>query len=420
MDRVYCCIDLKSFFASAECVERGLDPMKTNLVVADPDRGVGTICLAVSPAMKALGVKNRCRVYEIKDGIEYIIAKPRMKLYMEKSREIYSVYLKYVSPEDVLVYSIDECFIDLTDYVKLYGKTERELTKTLIDAVFDKTGIRAAAGIGTNMFLAKVALDITAKHSPDFTGYLDRDEFRKTIWRHRPITDVWNVGQGIADRLKVYGIYDLYGVAHCDEELLYREFGVNAELLIDHSKGIEPCTIADVHAYKAKSSSVSSGQVLFSNYTHEAGLIVLKEMVESLVCEIAEKGLVTNSVSFSAGFSDKFYGVRGGTTKLPCHTDSYKKIFPFFEKLYEKFAPKDLLIRKINVGLNNLVHKDYTVFDMFSSAADDEKEEALQKTVIDIKKKYGKNSLLRGTSFQEKATARERNKLIGGHNGGET
>lgn len=420
MGRVYCCIDLKSFFASVECVERGLDPFKENLVVADPDRGSGTICLAVSPAMKAAGVKNRCRVFEIPKNVCYITAKPRMKLYMEKSLQIYSVYLKFISPDDILVYSIDECFIDLTDYVKLYGKTETELARLLVDAVYKETGIRAAAGVGTNMFLAKVALDITAKHSADFMGYLDEEEFKKTIWRHRPITDVWNVGPGIAERLKRYGIYDLYGVAHCPEETLYREFGVNAELLIDHSKGIEPCTIKDAHAYKSKTASLSNGQVLFSDYSKKDALVIIKEMAEGLIYEIIDKELVTNSVSLSLGFADRTLAPRGGTTKLPVYTDSYKKIFPYFEKLFNKFAGETDKIRRVNVGLNNLIHKDYVVYDLFADKEKDDKENALQKAIIGVKKKYGKNALLRGVSFEEKATARERNGMIGGHNGGET
>lgn len=420
MERVYCCIDLKSFFASVECVERGLDPFKENLVVADPERGDGTICLAISPAMKAAGVKNRCRVFEIPKNVKYIAAKPRMKLYMEKSLEIYSVYLKFISPDDILVYSIDECFIDLTDYVKMYGKTARELAKLLTEEVYKTTGIRAAAGVGTNMFLAKVALDITAKHAADFMGYLDEAEFKRTIWRHRPITDVWNIGPGIAERLKKYGVYDLYGITQMPEYALYREFGVNAELIIDHAHGIEPCTLKAAKEYKSKTSSVSNGQVLFSDYTYEDAFVLVKEMVEGLVYDITDKNLVTDSVSFYVGFADRKVPVRGGTTKLAAYTDSYNKIIPYFESLYKKFADTGLKIRRLNVGLNNLVHKDYVFYDLFSNRECDEKETALKKAVIDVKKKYGKNALLRGISFQDKATARERNKMIGGHNGGET
>lgn len=419
MNRIYGCIDLKSFFASAECAERGLDPFKTNLVVADPERNEGTICLAVTPAMKKLGVKNRCRLYEIPKNIDYIIAKPRMKLYMRKSAEIYSIYLKYIAPEDIHVYSVDECFFDFTDYLKLYGKTPEELSKMLREAVFAQTGIRAASGIGTNLFLAKVALDITAKHSEDFTGFLDEETFKKTIWHHRPITDVWNVGAGIAARLAVYGIYDLYGVAHCHDELLYKEFGVNAELLIDHANGIEPCTIADIKAYKAKSASVSNSQILFSDYTKEEGFTVLKEMVYGQVLEITEKELVTDSVSLYIGFADRSPKPAGGTTKLAEYTSSYKKIMEKFAELYEKFVPERQKIRKITVGLNNLAPNDYTVYDLFSSPEKDEKESVMQKTVLDIKNKFGKNAILKGTSFEPKATQRERNKMVGGHNGGE-
>ncbi len=419
MDKIFACIDLKSFFASAECADRGLDPFTTNLVVADPERNDGTICLAVTPAMKKLGVKNRCRLYEIPKNIKYIIAKPRMKLYMQKSAEIYSIYLKYIAPEDIHVYSVDECFFDFTDYLKMYGKTPEELSKTLRDAVYRQTGIRAASGIGTNLFLAKVALDITAKHSDDFTGYLDEELFKKTIWRHRPITDVWNVGAGIAARLASYGIYDLYGVAHCNEELLYKEFGVNAELLIDHANGIEPCTIADIKAYKAKSASVSNSQILFSDYERADGYTVLKEMVYGQVLEITEKELLTNSVSFYVGFADKTAKSAGGSAKLAEYTSSYKKIMEKFTELYDKFVPETRKIRKITVGLNNLVPNEYTVYDLFSTPEKDEKENVMQKTVIDIKQKFGKNAILKGTSFEPKATGRERNRMIGGHNGGE-
>ena len=266
MDKYYLCIDLKSFFASVECVERGLDPFKENLVVSDATRGRGAICLAVSPALKSIGVANRCRIFEIPDGVSYITARPRMKLYIEYSANIYETYLKYIAKEDIHIYSIDECFFDITSYLDLYGKTPMEMAKMLIDAVYKRTGIRAAAGIGTNLFLAKVALDITAKHSDEFIGYLDFEEFKKQIWHHKPITDIWNVGRGIAKRLEKYGVYDLYGVSTMDEKILYREFGVNAEYLIDHSKGIEPCTIYDIKHYESKTTSLSNSQILFEDY----------------------------------------------------------------------------------------------------------------------------------------------------------
>ena len=418
-NKVYCCIDLKSFYASVECVERGLDPFKVNLVVADPDRSEGTVCLAVSPALKALGVKNRCRIFEIPKNIEYIIAKPRMRLYMEKSAEIYSVYLRYIAAEDIHVYSIDEVFIDLTEYLVLYKRSAKALAKQLIDEVYSITGIRATVGIGTNLFLAKIALDITAKHADDFMGYLDETEFKKSIWHHRPITDIWNVGRGIAARLAEMGIFDLYGVAKCPENILYKLFGVNAELLIDHANGIEPCTIADIHAYRSKSNSLSNGQVLFSDYSFNDGLIIMKEMVEQLVLELVEKNLVTNSISLSVSFSDRSAKSVGGTEKLPEFTSSVKKLLKYFTDYYSKKVPKNALIRRINIGLNDLVDEALTTRNLLTDLKEISKERDLQRTVVGLKHKYGKNAILMGTSFNEKATGRDRNKLIGGHNGGE-
>ncbi len=415
--KVYCCIDLKSFYASVECVERGLDPFKVNLVVADPERSSGTVCLAITPAMKELGVKNRCRLFQIPKNIKYIIAKPRMKLYMEKSAEIYSIYLKYISPDDIHVYSIDECFIDLTDYVKLYNKTPFELSKMLIDEVYHKTGIPATVGMGTNLFLTKVALDITAKKSPDFMGFLDEEAFRREIWHHRPITDIWNVGPGIAKRLAKYGIHDLFGVTQCPEEILYKEFGINAELLIDHAHGLEPCTIEDIHSYRAKNNSLSRGQVLFSDYNFADGKIILREMVDQLVLEMVDKGLVSDSISLSVGYSDREKKHTGGSVKLRETTNSFKKIMPAFEKLFERTTDKSQTMRKISIGFNNVVDEIYTTYNFLNDYKEEQRENDLQKTVIGIKKKYGKNALLKGTSYQDRATARERNKLIGGHNG---
>ncbi len=418
-NKIYCCIDLKSFFASCECVERGLDPFKDNLVVADSTRKEGTICLAITPSMKALGIKNRCRVFEIPKDVEYVMAKPRMKLYMNKSLEIYSVYLKYISPNDIHVYSIDECFIDLTDYLKLYKKTPKELATLLINEVYTKTGIRASCGIGTNLFLAKLALDITAKHSKDFMGFLDVEEFKKTIWHHKPITDVWNIGEGIAKRLYKYGITDLYGVVHFPEKTLYKEFGINAELLIDHANGIEPCTIKDIKFYKSKSRSISNGQVLFSDYSFCDAEIVIKEMVENLVLELVENHLVTDSISLDIGYSDRSLKHTGGSRKISVFTDSYKKLKEEILKIYYETTDKSKTIRRINISLNDVYDETYLSYDLFSDVEKDKKERNLNKTIISIKEKFGKNSILRGINFEEKATQRERNKMIGGHNGGE-
>lgn len=418
-NRVYCCIDLKSFFASVECVERGLDPFKVNLVVADPDRSKGTICLAVSPAMKELGVKNRCRIFEIPRNIDYIVAKPRMKAYVEKSAEIYGIYLDYISPEDIHVYSIDECFIDLTDYVKIYDKDPVSLAKTLTNEVYKRTGIRATVGIGTNLFLAKVALDITAKHAKDFIGILNLEEFKKNIWHHRPITDVWNIGKGIAKRLERFGVYDLYGITRLDEKILYKEFGINAELIIDHAYGIEPCTIKDIQNYKTKNCSLSNGQILFCDYNYIDAFTIVKEMVDGLVLELVEKDLVANGIFLSVGYSDKNCGFTGGSLKMDKYTNSYKHVIKYFEDYYFSTVKKNVPIRRINVGLNNVVYEDFSVVDFFTDIEGEKKEKDLQKTLIDIKRKYGKNAILKATSYTKEATARERNKMIGGHKSGE-
>ena len=415
----YLCIDLKSFYASVECVERGLDPFKVNLVVADPTRGGGSVCLAITPAMKALGVKNRCRVFQIPKNIEYITAMPQMKKYMKVSADIYSVYLKFISPDDIYVYSIDECFLDVTDYCRLYSKTPREIAVMLMNAVYEKTGICSAAGIGTNMFLCKVALDITAKHSPDFIGYLDEDEFKKTIWTHRPITDVWNVGKGTAARLEKFGIYDLKGVSECPEAKLYKEFGVNAKHLIDHSHGIEPCTIKDIHEYKPKSTSLSNGQVLFKDYNYDDALIILKEMVYSQSLELVEKRLVTDSVSLRICYSKDVYGATGATRKIGEFTNSCKKLTEYFEALYRETTVKNLPIRRVNIGLNNLQDDSMTTITFFTDVEAEKKERKLQEAIVDLRNKYGKNTVLKGISYTENATARARNKMVGGHNGGE-
>ncbi len=303
MERTYVCIDLKSFYASVECVDRGLDPLTANLVVADPDRTEKTICLAITPSMKALGLSSRCRVFEIPESVDYVMAKPRMQRYMEASADIYSIYLRFVSPEDVHPYSIDECFIDATPYLSLYRTSAREFAVMLMEAVLAETGVRATAGVGPNLFLAKVALDITAKHARDCIGFLDQAEFERTIQTHRPITDIWNIGPGIARRLAKYAVYDLRGVCEMSEATLYREFGVNAEYLIDHAHGVEPCTIADIHAYEPSGHSLGNGQVLPCDYSFEEARDVLREMVDQLVLDLVEKRLVAESISLHVGYA---------------------------------------------------------------------------------------------------------------------
>lgn len=418
-NRAYLCIDLKSFYASVECVERGLDSMTARLVVADPARGKGAICLAVSPALKALGVSNRCRLFDIPEHLSYITALPRMRLYMEYSAHIYSIYLRYISAEDIHVYSIDECFLDVTQYQKLYGKSPKEIAKMLINAVYEETGICATVGIGTNLFLAKVALDITAKHTPDHMGYLDEAEFKRTVWYHKPITDIWNVGRGIAKRLEKYGIYNLWGVAHCDEKKLYREFGVNAEFLIDHAHGREDCTIADIHAYESKSNSLSNGQILFEDYNFDDAMQIMCEMVDMLVLELVEKHLVSDSITLSVGYSKGRGKFAGGTVKLGEYTNSYKKLEQYFIDYFRRTVDPNCPIRRINVGLNHLVDESLATYDLFTDLDAEKRERDLQHTVLDIKKRFGKNAILKGSNLEERSTARMRNTLIGGHNGGE-
>ncbi|MBE7087889.1 MAG: DNA repair protein, partial [Clostridiales bacterium] len=301
-DRVYFCIDMKSFFASVECVERGLDPFNDNLVVCDITRGSGTICLAVSPKMKSLGVKNRCRLFEIPENIEYVTAKPRMKKYIEYAAKIHGIYLDYVDKSDIHVYSIDESFIDVTDYLKLYKLDAKVFAKKLVKDIKDKTGIPATVGIGTNLYLAKIALDITAKKAPDFIGYLDEFEYRKTLWHHRPITDFWQIANGMEKRLEKMGIRDMYDITRHPEKFLYKEFGINAELLIDHAWGKESCTIADIKGYKGKSRSVSTSQILFEDYCFEKARIVLIEMIRDTAYELMSRNVVTNRLNVYIGY----------------------------------------------------------------------------------------------------------------------
>lgn len=416
-NKVYLCIDLKCFFASVECVERNLDPFKTDLVVADETRGNGALCLAISPSLKAKGVKNRCRIFEIPRKFDYIIAKPRMKKYIEHSANIYAIYLKYISSEDILVYSIDECFLDITSYLKLYDMDEKTLAKKIIDDIYHTTKICATVGIGTNMFLAKVALDILSKTSKDNMGYLNEELFKKYIWHHTPITDIWNIGRGISKRLEKYGVFDLYGVAHMQEEILYKEFGINAEFLIDHSKGIEPCTIKQVHNYVRKNNSVSNSQILFEDYDYEGGLLVLKEMVELNVLELVDKHLVTDAISLHIGYSKDTYKHTAVSMKLGEYTSSYSKLNQYFIDLFNKNVNKKYPIRQIGIGFLNVIDESYATYNLFTDIEKETKERKMQETIIEIKKKYGKNAILKGMNLKEKATTRKRNTLIGGHNG---
>ena len=410
------CIDLKSFYASVECAERGLDPFKIKLVVADPSRGDGAITLAATPAIKRLGVKSRGRIYEIPKNIEYITATPRMSLYMEYSARIYKTILKYICKDDIYVYSIDECFIDATPYLNLYKLKVRDLAKLIIKDIYNTTSITATCGIGTNMFLCKVALDICAKHKSDNIAYLDEDIFKQTLWHHRPLTDFWMIGKGSEARLNALGIKDLYDLAHYDEKILYKVFGINAKTLIDHANGKEDTTIADIKAYKPKSNSLSNSQILFEDYNYKDAYIVLKEMVETNVLELTSKHLVTNHISLYIGYSKDAIKASSSSNLISNTTNSYKILLNEFTILYKKIVNTNYPIRKLGISFGNLKDEYYAQYDLFTDVDEIEKERKAQEALVYIKQKYGKNTVLKGTNFLDKATARKRNTLIGGHN----
>lgn len=415
-NKIYLCIDLKSFYASVECVERGLDPFKINLVVADPTRGGGAITLAATPAIKKLGVPSRGRIYEIPKNIEYITAPPRMTLYMQYSATIYSIFLKFISSEDIHVYSIDESFLDITTYMSLYNTTPKQLAKMILDEIYDQTGITATVGIGTNLFLAKVALDITAKHAKDCMGYLDEDLFKQLIWHHQPITDIWMIGPGTANRLAMLGIKDLYGVAHYNEKILYKLFGINAEYLIDHAWGREPTEISDIKAYRPSSNSISNSQILFEDYNYKDAYLIMKEMVESNVLQLTEKHLVTNHISLFIGYSKNCIKPSRGSRKITNTTNSYRILLEEFKLLYKKIINPNYPIRQIGISFGNVKDEIYEQFDLFADQEDIEKEKRMQEALVHIRNKYGKNAVLKGMNFYEKATQRKRNGLVGGHN----
>ena len=419
-NRTYICIDLKSFYASVECRERGLDPISTRLVVADPERSEKTICLAVSPAMKALGVPGRCRVFEIPKHIDYIMAPPRMQLYIDYAADIYEIYLKYIAKEDIHVYSIDEVFMDVTDYLMMYQMTPKQLGIRIMEDVYRTTGITATCGIGTNLYLAKVALDITAKHVKDHIGELDEESYCKTLWKHTPITDFWRVGAGIARRLQSIGISTMGEVAHADEDALYKLFGVDAELLIDHAWGRETTLMSDIKNYKSQSNSLGSGQVLGCDCDYETGKIIIKEMVDLLCLEMVEKGLVTDSITIHVGYN-KHYEMKSahGTSRMTVTTSSTKRITEYAVQLYERIVDKQTPIRRFTITFNNVIDEMYRQYDLFTNMEEAEKEYKLQKAMLDIKDKFGKNAILKGMNLQEGATTRERNRQIGGHKSGE-
>ena len=414
---VYMCIDLKTFYASVECVERKLDPFNTNLVVADESRGKGSICLAVSPKMKMLGVKNRCRLFEIPKNIKYIIAKPRMNKYIEYSANIYSIYLKYVDKQDIHVYSIDEAFLDVTSYLKLYNMSCLELAKKILNDIYDKYKLTATCGIGTNLYLAKVALDILSKHSVTNIDWLDEKKYIKKLWHHKPLSDFWQIGNGIEKRLNKLNIYDMCDIANSDHKKLYKEFGINAELLIDHSYGKESCTMKDIKNYKSKSKSISSSQILFEDYNFSNARLILKEMVEQKSLELVEKDLETYSIKLYIGYSKDIIKSTGGSRKLSNPTNVYSKLIKEFLELYDKTTNRIYPIRRIGIAFCKLYKKEYEQIDLFVDLNSIKKEKNLEKTIYKLKQDMGKNVILKGMNLQEKSTAKLRNTLVGGHNG---
>lgn len=503
-NRTYIAIDLKSFYASVECMERGLDPLTTNLVVADAARTEKTICLAVSPSLRAYGIPGRARLFEVVQkvkevnaarlrmapgrvfsgmsfsdtelksspslSLDYIVAPPRMAHYIKYSTRIYNIYLKYIAPEDIHVYSIDEVFIDVTDYLNTYNLTARELTAKMILDVLETTGVTASAGIGTNLYLAKIAMDIRAKHIPaDQNGVqiaeLDEMSYRRLLWSHRPLTDFWRVGKGYAKKLEEQGLLTMGDIARCslgkstdyhNEDLLYKLFGINAELLIDHAWGWEPCTIADIKAYKPSTNSIGSGQVLQSAYPFDKAKLIVREMTDLLVLDLVDKRLVTDQLVLTVGYDIEnltdpkikklYYGAittdrygrsvpksAHGSANLGRQTSSTKLILDAVTELFERIVDKNLLIRRVNITANHVVDEatvqkmdDFEQLDLFTDymavearkeaeEAELAREKGMQKAMLEIKKKYGKNAILKGMNLEEGATTVDRNKQIGGH-----
>ena len=499
-DRTYVAIDLKSFYASVECVERGLDPLTNHLVVADKSRTDKTICLAVSPSLKALGIPGRPRLFEVVEAVkainarrlqrapghkftgsshsapelesnpslalDYVVATPRMEHYIQYSTGIYDIYLRYVAPEDIHIYSVDEVFMDVTDYLPACGLTARELTRKMIGEVLRATGVTATAGIGTNLYLCKIAMDIVAKHMPpDENGVriaeLDEESYRRQLWIHRPLTDFWRIGHGYRTKLEEHGLYTMGDVARCSmgkrgefysEDLLYNLFGVNAELLIDHAWGWESCTMADIKAYRPESNSLSTGQVLQCPYDFKKGRLIIREMADSLAMDLFSKGLVADQLTVTVGYDmdnlrdpARLAAYAGAVTRdhygravpkhahgskhLPGHTASVREITEAAVEIYENTVDRDLLVRRLGISADNVLPRalarqstageQMALFSMAGSAdkpdADRERERKRQEAVLAIRQRYGKNAIVKGMDLEEGATARERNAQIGGH-----
>ena len=394
--------------------------MTTDLVVADPERGDKTICLAVSPSLKKKGVKNRCRVFEIPSHIHYIKAPPRMQKYIDYAASIYGIYLRYFSFEDVYVYSIDEAFLDVTGYLARYKKTPKEMAVFLMDRIIDEVGVRATAGIGTNLYLCKIALDINAKHTPDFIGVLDEESYREKLWDHKPLSDFWRIGRGIEARLARFGIFTMRQIAHAPEDLLYKEFGIDAELLIDHAWGRESVTMRDIQAYKPKNNSICSGQVLFKDYPFDEALVVVKEMGDDIALQLSRKKKKAAGITLGVGMAARSGG--GGrhmSYSFPSPTQNDLAFRDIAARLFVSMVGKDEYVRRFMISLSGIVDdNDPVQLDLFLDNEESKKRESIQKAILSIKDTYGKNAILKGMDYEEGATQRERNVQIGGHKSG--
>lgn len=414
----YLCIDMKSFYASVECAERGLNPFETNLVVADVTRGKNALCLAITPRMKAQGIRNRCRLSEIPGKVKYEIAMPRMQLYIEYAADIYAIYLNYFSPDDIHVYSIDESFIDVTGYLGAYEMDAKALAKKLMNEIATQLHVPSTAGIGSNLYLAKIALDISAKHAKDHLGYLTEDTYRETLWDHEPITDFWQFADGTAKRLERYGIRTMRGIANASPDILYKAFGVNAELLIDHAWGRESCLISDIKSYKSKTKSVSFSQILPHDYSFAEARVVMSEMITNGCQELMRRKVITNKIWIGVGYTHEEHASTHGTTRLTSATSVISLIQPDALALFDKVALREFKIRRLGICFSDVCDEGCEGYDLFTDWAEVEKEKARERAVLAVMDRYGKNAILRGTNFMKGATQRERNGMIGGHRAG--
>ena len=417
--RMYLCIDGKCFYASVECAERGLNPFETNLVVADPGRGKNALCLAISPKLKSLGVHNRCRLSDIPGNIKYEIALPRMQLYVDYCADIYALYLDYFAPEDIHVYSIDEAFIDVTNYLPMYNMDARQLARNLMNEIANKLRVPTTAGIGTNLYLAKIALDITAKKTRDHMGYLDEKTFRETLWDHMPLTDFWGIARGKVNRLSHYGIFTMRDIANADPELLYKVFGIDAELLIDHAWGRESCLMEDIKNYHSKSHSVSFSQILPRDYEYEEAAVVMAEMAIHGCLELYKRHVITNKVWIGVGYSRaEMMPPSQGSIKLWCATQLSSIIEPAVKEEFKKIVAWGVPIRHLAISFCDTRDEGCEGYDLFTDWAKVDKEKAAERTVLEIRDRFGKNAVLRGVNLYKAGTQRERNTFIGGHRAG--